>query len=204
MNAIVDKPSPPVQAELDRQSVAEPIGRSVLVPPARPGRWRRRLLLGVAGIALLAGAGSFGRYYWETGRFLQSTDDAYVQADNVTASPRVAGYISEVDVTDNQPVNAGDVLARIDDRDFRTALDQAKASRRLRRGEHSQPRRPARAAAIDHRGGAGVDRRRPGGGHLRGPGLSALPGPGENRVRQRSERAAVKFQHPPEDRQPDA
>jgi membrane fusion protein (multidrug efflux system) len=128
MNAIVDKPSPPVQADVDRQSVAEPVGRSVLVPPAPPGRWRRRLLLGVAGVALLAGVGTYGRYYWETGRFLQSTDDAYVQADNVTASPRVAGYISEVDVTDNQPVKSGDVLARIDDRDFRTALDQAKAS----------------------------------------------------------------------------
>ena len=52
-----------------------------------------------------------------------------MQADSITIAPRVAGYIAEVLVTDNQPVKSGQVLARIDDRDLRTALDQAIADR---------------------------------------------------------------------------
>ncbi len=60
-------------------------------------------------------------------RFLESTDDAYVQADFTTIAPKVSGYIADVKVEDNQTVKAGDVLAVIDDRDFRTALVQAKA-----------------------------------------------------------------------------
>jgi membrane fusion protein (multidrug efflux system) len=85
-------------------------------------------LLAAAAVAALAGAGTYGHYYWTTGRFLVSTDDAYLQADNVLISPKVAGYLSEVPVTDNQPVQAGQVLARIDDRDYRTALAVARAN----------------------------------------------------------------------------
>jgi membrane fusion protein, multidrug efflux system len=58
-----------------------------------------------------------------------STDDAYVQADNTLIAPRISGYISQVLVTDNQPVMAGQVLARIDDQDYQTALHQAIADR---------------------------------------------------------------------------
>jgi membrane fusion protein, multidrug efflux system len=97
------------------------------------GRRRLRLrlrpvLFAVAAIALALMAGLYGRYWWTEGRFLVSTDDAYLQADNVIISPRVAGYISDVLVGDNQPVRAGQVLARIDDRDYRTALAAARAS----------------------------------------------------------------------------
>jgi membrane fusion protein (multidrug efflux system) len=93
----------------------------------------RRLRLGsvlasAAAIALLAAAGFYGDYYWMTGRFLVSTDDAYVQAHSVLISPKVSGYISEVPVDDNQPVKAGEALARIDPRDYQTALDQARAN----------------------------------------------------------------------------
>ena len=65
-------------------------------------------------LTLLATAGLYGRYYWITGRFLVSTDDAYVQAHSVLISPKVSGYISEVPVDDNQSVRAGEILARID------------------------------------------------------------------------------------------
>jgi membrane fusion protein (multidrug efflux system) len=93
----------------------------------------RRLRLGsvlasAAAIALLVAAGFYGDYYWMTGRFLVSTDDAYVQAHSVLISPKVSGYISEVPVDDNQPVKAGEALARIDPRDYQTALDQARAN----------------------------------------------------------------------------
>jgi membrane fusion protein (multidrug efflux system) len=70
----------------------------------------------------------YGQYWWRSGRFLAFTDDAYLQADNVIISPKVSGYILSVPVTDNQPVHAGQVLARIDDRDYRTALAAAQAN----------------------------------------------------------------------------
>ncbi len=89
----------------------------------------RQALLGIAGAVGLAAAAAYGAHYWQVGRFLVETDDAYVQADSIVIAPRVAGYIGEVLVNDNQPVKAGQVLARIDDRDLRTALDQAAADR---------------------------------------------------------------------------
>ena len=92
----------------------------------RRGGLRRWLIAGAA-LAALAGVGAYGRYWWTTGRFLESTDDAYTQADAVAIAPRVSGYIGEVAVTDNQRVGAGQVVARIDDRDYRAALDQARA-----------------------------------------------------------------------------
>lgn len=91
---------------------------------ARPMRW---LLLGGIALAAMAGAGHYGWDYWTVGRFLVATDDAYVKADSTTIAPKVSGYIAAVLVNDNQPVKAGDVLARIDDRDFQVALEQARA-----------------------------------------------------------------------------
>ncbi|MBR0915690.1 HlyD family secretion protein [Bradyrhizobium japonicum] len=87
----------------------------------------RKLLLMGAAVVALAGAGWYGYDYWTVGRFLVSTDDAYVKADNTTIAPKVSGYLDRVLVGDNEHVKAGQVLARIDDRDFRVALDQAKA-----------------------------------------------------------------------------
>ena len=79
------------------------------------------LTLGIAAVADL------GYDYLTTGRYLESTDDAYVKADSTIISPKVSGYIAQVLVGDNQPVKAGQLLARIDDRDFKAALDQAHA-----------------------------------------------------------------------------
>jgi len=95
------------------------------------GRRRLRLrsvLVAAGAIALLVVAGFYGDYYWTTGRFLVSTDDAYVQAHSVLISPKVSGYISEAPVDDNDTVKVGQVLARIDPRDYQTALDQAGAN----------------------------------------------------------------------------
>jgi membrane fusion protein (multidrug efflux system) len=113
-------------AELDRLS------RETSGPKAPPPDRRRhpvRIAAMVVGaVALLAGAGYYGHYYWTVGRFLVATDDAYLQADNVIVSPQVSGTIAEVPVADNQPVKAGQVLARIDDRNYRTALAGARAN----------------------------------------------------------------------------
>ncbi len=87
----------------------------------------RRVLLATAAVVLLSGASYYGYDYLTAGRFLVSTDDAYVKADNTTIAPKVSGYLTQVQVGDNERVHAGDVLARIDDRDFRVALAQSKA-----------------------------------------------------------------------------
>jgi membrane fusion protein (multidrug efflux system) len=95
-------------------------------PIGSHGKLRRIALV----LALLAGTATgayYGHGYWTTGRYLESTDDAYVKADSTIVAPRVSGYIGEVLVGDNQPVRAGQLLARIDDRDFRAALAQADA-----------------------------------------------------------------------------
>ncbi|HVB15746.1 MAG TPA: HlyD family secretion protein [Stellaceae bacterium] len=109
-----------------------------IAPKARvhvSGARLRQAALALAVIAGITAAASYGRYYWTTGRYLVSTDDAYAKADYTTISPKVSGYITEVAVADNQRVKAGQVLARIDDRDFRTALDQANADVAASRAE---------------------------------------------------------------------
>jgi membrane fusion protein (multidrug efflux system) len=87
----------------------------------------RKLLMAGAAVAVLAGATWYGWDYWTVGQYLVSTDDAYVKADNTTIAPKVSGYLHQVLVGDNEHVTAGQILARIDDRDFTVALDQAKA-----------------------------------------------------------------------------
>src|SRR5262249_32769515 len=76
---------------------------------------------------LLIAALAYGTYWFTVGRYFESTDDAYTQADNTTISPQVSGYIAELLVTDNQQVKQGDMLLRIDDRSFKAAVDQATA-----------------------------------------------------------------------------
>jgi membrane fusion protein (multidrug efflux system) len=114
---ITDIPSIP----MEKPAPAEPA-----TAKSRMGGFKKGVLLAV----LLAGAGygaDFGYNYWTFGRFFESTDDAYVKADYTTVAPKVAGYIKEVLVNDNDVVKAGQVLARIDDRDFQAALSQARA-----------------------------------------------------------------------------
>jgi membrane fusion protein (multidrug efflux system) len=68
----------------------------------------------------------YAHYWWTAGRYLVTTDDAYVGARNATLSPKVAGYVIEVAVEDNAQVKAGDVLLRIDDGDYRLAVAMAR------------------------------------------------------------------------------
>src|SRR5689334_2702152 len=120
-----------VPTETAQELLPLPDQANVTIPAARQSRSVkdrvRRLLLAGAALAVLAGAGWYGFDYWTVGRFLVSTDDAYVKTDTTTIAPKVSGYLTDVLVGDNQRVTAGQVLARIDDRDFGVALDQAKA-----------------------------------------------------------------------------
>ncbi|MBX4909999.1 MULTISPECIES: HlyD family secretion protein [Rhizobium] len=114
-------------ATLDTGNTSRIVEAAAVLEHPAPKRRGRGLLLGATAIALIAAASYYGHSYWTFGRFEISTDDAYVKADNTTVAPKVSGYIAEVLVGDNQVVRAGQPLARIDDRDFRAALDQAKA-----------------------------------------------------------------------------
>jgi membrane fusion protein (multidrug efflux system) len=109
------------------------VERAPSIAAGTASRWGRRTfkqaLWGLAAVTGIAVAAGYGAHYWQVGRFQVETDDAYVQADSIIIAPRVAGYISDVLVNDNQPVKAGQILAQIDDRDLRTALDQAIADR---------------------------------------------------------------------------
>src|SRR5256714_15672515 len=94
----------------------------------RPSRQAiKHAALALAAALGVAAAADFGHYYLTIGRYLETTDDAYVKADSTIISPKVSGYISQVLVGDNEKVEARQLLARIDDRDFRTALNQAHA-----------------------------------------------------------------------------
>jgi membrane fusion protein (multidrug efflux system) len=94
----------------------------------RPSRQAiKRVAIALALALGVAAAGDFGYGYLTTGRYLESTDDAYVKADSTIIAPKVSGYIAQVLVGDNEKVRTGQVLARIDDRDFKAALDQARA-----------------------------------------------------------------------------
>jgi membrane fusion protein, multidrug efflux system len=102
-----------------------PIESSVPEDAATRRKTSRRLLkLGVATLSLAA-ALSWGLHWYSAHRFHEKTEDAYVGGDLTVIAPKVAGHISELLVEDNQLVHTGDVLMRIDDRDFRAALAKA-------------------------------------------------------------------------------
>ena len=101
----------------DRDDANEP-GKGLL--------WRHPLafFLGLLLFTLVAAAGYL---YWDYAKRFESTDDAFIAARQFAISPKVSGYLTAVPVTDNQHVAAGDVIARIDERDFRVALEQGQA-----------------------------------------------------------------------------
>ena len=95
--------------------------------PAKKKRSVRSLLLPIIGLGLVGTGLWYGYGYWTDGRFMISTDDAYVQADMAFVSPKVSGYIDEIKVENNQQVKAGDPLFIVDSGDYRIAVDQAAA-----------------------------------------------------------------------------
>ena len=111
----------------DRKPEPTPPDESPLVPAApdsvTPKKSLRRPLM----FALLPLALIVGGYFYVTGGAVMSTDNAYVQADMVGLSTDVSGLVREVSVHDNQKVAKGDVLFRLDDLQFRLALDRAEA-----------------------------------------------------------------------------
>ena len=91
-----------------------------------PKSGKRKLVLMSVGILLALAAASYGVHYFLVGRFLVSTDDAYVRANNTTLGARVSGHIAAIIPGDNVLVHGGDVIFRIDDGDYRIAVDAAR------------------------------------------------------------------------------
>src|SRR5260221_7061275 len=117
--------SPAARRDVPRQRSAASAGRSFA--PAKPSessrrRWLRWALFLLLPLALIAGG-----YWYVTGGQVMSTDDAYVEADKVGVSTDVSGIVKAVDVAENQHVEAGRVLYRLDDLPFRLALVRAAA-----------------------------------------------------------------------------
>jgi membrane fusion protein (multidrug efflux system) len=121
--------SRPLSRDIPRETREQP------APPAhatgkggapRKGASRRPLAL-LLGALLLASVAGGGYLYWDNASHFETTDDAFIAARQFAITPKISGYITEVPVTDNQHAEAGQVIARIDDRDYRTSLAQAEA-----------------------------------------------------------------------------
>jgi membrane fusion protein (multidrug efflux system) len=120
-------------AEAPDKPVAEqPIPEKPVAAPAaaakpaaaKPGK-RKFVLTGILTLLALAAA-SYGTYYFLVGRFFVGTDDAYVRANNTTLGARVSGHIAAILPGDNAVVHGGDVIFKIDDGDYRIAVDAAR------------------------------------------------------------------------------
>jgi membrane fusion protein, multidrug efflux system len=108
-------------SEAGREAVAAGTGSRRLVS-------RKTLLVSAAIFAGIVGLATFGYRWWTVLRFVESTDDAYVGGDITVIAPKVSGFIARVAVTDNQTVHAGDVLVKLDDRDYVAARARAIAA----------------------------------------------------------------------------
>ncbi|HSX75188.1 MAG TPA: HlyD family secretion protein [Shinella sp.] len=115
------------QAETAEARPAEgaPAVAAVAAPQEKKGG--RRLALPILAVALIAAGGWYGHEWWTNGRFMISTDDAYIEGDIASISPKVSGYVDVVNAVANQRVKAGDPLVTLDDGDYRLAREQAEA-----------------------------------------------------------------------------
>ena len=116
----------PVAKTTDEQRSVEPapvVTAETKAKPAKKGGGRRKFVLFIILLAALSGGGWLGYQWWTVGRFFVSTDDAYVTADIATISPKVTGYVKELNVVENAFVKKGDPLVTIDDGDYKIAID---------------------------------------------------------------------------------
>ncbi|MBS0244487.1 MAG: HlyD family secretion protein [Proteobacteria bacterium] len=115
----------PITAKTEETRVQSEEQKVASAPPTKSRR--RQLIISVVAIAAAVAVIGYGSYYWTTGRFLVSTDDAYVGASIAQVSARVPARVAEVRFEDNQRVKEGQPLVILDDADYKLAVDQAKA-----------------------------------------------------------------------------
>jgi membrane fusion protein (multidrug efflux system) len=100
-------------------------GQAEVSAPAAQRPSRKRIVIGMVLLAALLGGGYEGYGWWTNGRFMVSTDDAYVQADITILAAKASGYVASVAVENNGRVEAGQVIARLDDLDYRLGVQAA-------------------------------------------------------------------------------
>ncbi len=105
-----------------------PAGRPATVAAPSRGRSKTRILLGSIAVLALVCGGTYAQRWYAVGRFIESTNNAYLRADQVAMAPRVSGQISDVYVHDNQEVVAGQPLLKIDARRYEMMVRQAEAT----------------------------------------------------------------------------
>ncbi len=111
---------------LEKPAADKPAAPAAEAPAAgAPKSGKRKFVLMGVGLVLALAAASYAGYYTLVGRFYIATDDAYVRANNTMLGARVAGHISAILAGDNTTVRAGDVIFRIDDGDYKIAVDAA-------------------------------------------------------------------------------
>jgi membrane fusion protein (multidrug efflux system) len=110
----------------DRPAADKPAAPAAAAISAAPKSGKRKLVLTGIGAVLALAAAAYGVHYFLVGRFFVSTDDAYVRANNTTLGARVSGHIVKILPGDNAVVRTGDVIFRIDDGDYRIAVDAAR------------------------------------------------------------------------------
>jgi len=121
----VNRPVNRFELDDETDDSPEPVGNRG--PSAR--RAAAIVLAVVVGISAAVGF----RHWWTVGRFIETTDDAYIGGDVTVIAPKVAGFVSQLAVVDNQQVHAGDLLLKLDDRDYRAALAKAEAAVSIQR-----------------------------------------------------------------------
>lgn len=115
---------PLVQSNGEPPNAAEQATKATAPKPGHAKRTALAASLLVAGVGLV----TLAHAWWTAGRFVESTNDAYVGGDVTVIAPQVAGIISQLTVGDNQPVHAGDLLLKLDDRDYVVALAKSEAA----------------------------------------------------------------------------
>jgi membrane fusion protein (multidrug efflux system) len=126
----MEKPAAPAAAP---QAPAAPAQAAAPAQPTQAEQPKkksgiRRLILPVIVLAAIAGGAWYGHQWWINGRFMISTDDAYIGGDITSLAPKVTGYVDKVNVVANQRVHAGDILVTLDNGDYRIAAEQAEAA----------------------------------------------------------------------------
>jgi membrane fusion protein (multidrug efflux system) len=114
------------EAPAERPAIARPVVAETAAAPAAKSAKRKTIFFGAVALLALAAA-SYGVHWFLVGRFHVSTDDAYVRANNTMLGARVSGHLAAILPRDNAVVHAGDVIFRIDDGDYKIAVDAARS-----------------------------------------------------------------------------
>ena len=185
---LADARDPVLQEDLPRPRLPADAPVRPAIGRRAPGA-RRRVIMSL-GLLLAATALPGGWLYLDNAGHFETTDDAFIAARQFAIAPKVSGYITAVPVTDNEHVAAGEVIARIDERDYRVALAQAEAQVAAAQAniENIDAQTAVQQAQVAQ---ASAGRAGPGQPGLRSAAGVALPGPGPHRRRHGPERPAM-------------